>query len=458
MELLIRRLFFLTILAASPYALLAQGPSLGGCPVFPADNVWNTRVDNLPVDANSAAYVNSIGSSSKLHPDYGAGGGTPYTFVTGDQPKVSVSFRYVSDAGPYPIPGNVAIEGASDHHALIVDTTNCILYELFSLDQRPDGSWEAGSGAIWNLNSNALRPDGWTSADAAGLPLLPGLIRYDEVISGQINHAIRFTAPHTRNAYIWPARHYASSLTGQQYPQMGQRFRLKANFDMSAFPHNVQVILQAMKTYGIILADNGAPWFVQGVGDSRWNDDEMHQLTHVLGDSFEAVDESSLMVDYNSGQAAGSAPQPTGLPSGWVNIVSKNSGKCLDMIGGPTATWPGDFAQQWTCVGGLNQEFQFTAVNGGYKITARHSGLQLDVSGGPSSVANNVLILQWPYWGGSNEIWNATPTSDGYYNIIPLNSHRCLDVRGASQNDGAAIQQWTCWGGDNQKWSFVPAS
>ena len=429
--------------------------------MFPADNVWNTRVDNLLVDANSAAYVNSIGPSSKLHPDYGAGGGVPYTFVPGDQPKVNVSFTYVSDPGPYPIPSNVAIEGGSDHHALIIDTTNCILYELFSLAQNSDGTWAAGSGAIWNLNSDALRTDGWTSADAAGLPMLPGLIRYDEVMSGQIDHAIRFTAPQTRDTYIWPARHYASSLTGLQYPAMGQRFRLKASFDISSFPHNVQVILQAMKTYGIILADNGAPWFVSGVGDSRWNDDEMHQLTQVLGNSFEAVDESSLMVNYNSGQAAapGSPSQPnTGIPSGWVNIVSKNSGKCLDIAGGPTATARGIFAQQWTCVGGLNQEFQFTAVNGGYKITARQSGLQLDVSGGPSSVGDSALILQWPYWGGSNEIWNATQTSDGYYNIIPLNSQKCMDVRGASQNDGAAIQQYTCWNGDDQKWSFVPAS
>ncbi len=445
------------MLAASPCALLAQGPSLGGCPVFPADNVWNAKVDNLPVDANSAAYVSSIGPSSKLHPDYGAGGGVPYTFVTGDQPKVNVSFQYVSDAGPYPIPDNVAIEGGSDRHALVVDTTNCILYELFELSRQSDGSWTAGSGAIWNLNSDALRPDGWTSADAAGLPILPGLIRYDEVMSGQINHAIRFTAPQTRNTYIWPARHYASSLTGLQYPAMGQRFRLKASFNIGSFPHNVQVILQAMKTYGIILADNGASWFVQGVGDSRWNDDEMHQLTQVLGNNFEAVDESSLMVNYNSGQAAsaGGSSQPgTGIPTGWVNIVSKNSGKCLDIPGGATAK--GIFVRQWTCVGGLNQEFQFTAVNGGYKITARQSGLQLDVSG--ASSADSALILQWPYWGGSNEIWNATQTSDGYYNILPISDQKCMDVRGASTNDGAAIQQYTCWGGDDQKWSFVPAS
>jgi Ricin-type beta-trefoil lectin domain len=442
-------------LLATGGLVLAQEPTVGGCQVFPSNNVWNTPIDKLPVDANSSTYVNIIGASDPLHPDYGAGGGIPYTLVTGGQAKVSVSFRYQSDLGPYPIPSNVALEAGSDAHALIVDTTSCILYELFALGKASNGTWTAGSGAIFNLKSNALRPDGWTSADAAGLAMLPGLVRYDEVISGHINHAIRFTAPQTRDSYIWPARHFASSLTGSQYPQFGQRFRLKADFDISSFPPHVQVILQALKTYGMILADNGTSWHISGVGDPRWNDDEMHQLTKVVGADFEAVNESSLMVDYNSGQAAASS-EPLALPSGWVNIVSKKSGKCLDIKGGTAAVAEDVALQQWTCVSDTNQEFEFKPAGGGYEITVRNSSLQLDVR--DASVENGALIQQYPFWGGANEVWNVSRSSDGYYTISSDGSGKCLDVRGISTADGAAIQQWSCWGGDNQKWSFVPAS
>jgi hypothetical protein len=253
-----------------------------------------------------------------LHPDFGSGDwppgsgspiGIPYVDVPGTQPLVDVSFYYAdeSDPGPYPIPPDPPIEGGpdseGDRHILIVDRDNCILYELFYAWPQPDESWHAGSGAIFNLNSHALRPAGWTSADAAGLPILPGLVRYDEVASGEIRHAIRVTAPQTRREYIWPARHYASSLTGQQYPPMGQRFRLKADFDTSGFSSEVQVILQALKTYGMMLADNGGAWFISGHSDERWNNDvlvpELHQ---VKGSNFEAVDVSSLMVDPDSGQ------------------------------------------------------------------------------------------------------------------------------------------------------------
>ncbi len=449
-----------------PNFVFAQSPTLGGCPVFPSNNVWNTPIDKLPVDANSATYVNTIGPSMPLHPDYGAGGGIPYNFVPGTQPKVAVTFNYGSDPGPYPIPANPLTEGGSDNHSLIIDTTNCILYELFALQKESDGSWHAGSGAIFNLNSNALRPDGWTSADAAGLPILPGLVRYDEVMSGHINHAIRFTAPQTRTTYIWPARHSASALTGSQYPQFGQRFRLKANFDISSFPQQVQVILQAMKTYGIILADNGASWHIAGVGDTRWNDDTMHQMTKVIGADFEAVDESSLMVNYNSGQAAtpGSPapppPPPTGgqIPTGYVNVVSKNSGKCLDITGGPSATANGILVQQWTCLNGTNQAFEFIPVTGGYTITAQSSQKQLDVRGGQGAVSNGTPIQQWAYWGGRNEIFSVTSTSDGYYTISPLSSRLCLNVSGNSQQNGAQIIQYSCVATDNEKWSFIPAS
>jgi hypothetical protein len=221
---------------------------------------------------------------------------------------VAVSFDYdgESDPGPYPIPPDAPIEGGpgsdGDRHVLILERDSCTLYELYYAWPQPDGSWHAGSGAIFDLNSHLLRPAGWTSADAAGLPILPGLIRYEEVAAGEIRHAIRFTVPQTRRAYIWPARHYASPLTGEQYPPMGARFRLKKDFDISGFSPDTQVILQALKTYGMILSDNGAAWFISGAPDERWDNDILHELHQVRGSDFEAVDASSLMVDPNSGQ------------------------------------------------------------------------------------------------------------------------------------------------------------
>jgi hypothetical protein len=228
---------------------------------------------------------------------------------------VGITFEYAdeSDAGPYPIPLDAPIEGGpqsdGDRHILVIDRDNCILYELYSAYPQANGTWQAESGAIFNLRSNALRPTTWTSADAAGLPILPGLIRYDEVASGEIKHAIRFTVPQTRNTFIWPARHQASSLSGQQYPPMGQRFRLKANFNISGFSGEVQVILTALKKYGMILADNGSSWYLSGAPDERWNNDVLHELVNVVGSSFEAVDESSLMINPDSGQA-----KQTGVP------------------------------------------------------------------------------------------------------------------------------------------------
>ncbi len=306
------------------FALSVRGgelpqPSLpldvAGCPLFPANNVWNAPVDTLPVDASSELYIAAIGPAEPLHPDFGSGEweggpiGIPYVDVPDSQPLVEVSFYYdeESDPGPYPIPTNAPIEGGpgsdGDRHVLVVERDACLLYELYDAWPQADGSWQAGSGAKFNLRSNALRPAGWTSADAAGLPILAGLVRYDEVQSGEIRHALRFTAPQTRRKYIWPARHYASNLTDPQYPPMGQRFRLRADFDESGFAPEVQVILRALKRYGMILADNGAPWYISGVPDERWNNDHLHQLHQVHGSDFEAVDESSLMVDPNSGQA-----------------------------------------------------------------------------------------------------------------------------------------------------------
>ncbi len=313
-------------------AIIQAGPTLEGCSIFPGDSIWNTPIDTLPVDPNSAAYISTIGAAKGLHPDFGSGTwdggpiGIPYTIVDGAQPKVAITFDYAdeSDPGPYPIPPEAAIEGGSqssgDRHVLVLDRDTCILYETYSTYPQPDGSWRAGSGAVFNLRSNALRPSGWTSADAAGLPILPGLVRYDEVASGEIRHAIRFTAPQTRKEYIWPARHYASSLTGMNYPPMGQRFRLKAGFNISSFSPEVQVILQALKKYGMILADNGSSWFISGVPDERWDNDILvGELRLVKGSDFEAIDETSLMIDPDSGQARqttsdNEAPTaPTGL-------------------------------------------------------------------------------------------------------------------------------------------------
>ncbi len=291
-----------------------SGPTVGSCPMLPANNIWNTPVDTLPVDANSTAYVNTIGAGNSFHADFGSGTwdgfpiGIPFNLVTGAQAKVDVTFDYAdeSDPGPYPIPANPLIEGdpngGGDRHILIVDQTACQLYELYAAN-RQGSAWYAGSGAIFDLNSNALRTDTWTSADAAGLPILPGLARYDEVAAGEIRHALRFTVPQTRNTYVWPARHQASSRTGSQYPPMGQRFRLKASVNIARFSPQAQVIARAMQKYGLILADNGSAWYVSGAPDERWNNDVLHELDVIKGSDFEAVNVSGLMVDPNSGQA-----------------------------------------------------------------------------------------------------------------------------------------------------------
>lgn len=295
----------------------ASPPVIGGCQVFPVDNIWNTPIDNMPIDANSDAYVATIGLGNNLHPDFGAGDwppgsgspiGIPFVEVPGDQPLVQVSFLYddESDPGPYPIPPDAPVEGgpnsSGDRHVLVLDRDNCLLYEMFYAFPQQDGSWQARSGAIFDLKSHQLRPDTWTSADAAGLPILPGLVRYDEIIAGEIGHAIRFTAPETRKAHIWPARHHASNLTGLQYPPMGQRFRLKGDFDLTNFSPSANTILQALKKYGLILADNGSPWFISGVPDERWDNNILNELKQVPGSAFEAIDVTSLMKDSDSGQ------------------------------------------------------------------------------------------------------------------------------------------------------------
>ena len=277
------------------------------CALFPADNHWNLRVDNLPRHPRSSQMVSTIGREKTLHPDFGSGTwdggpiGIPFTTVAGNQERVPVSFNYddESDPGPYPIPPNAPIEGGSgadgDRHVIVVDRDECTLYELFYAHPRDGGArWTAGSGAIWDLSSNALRPKGWTSADAAGLPILPGLVRYDEVANGEINHALRFTVSRTRRAFIYPARHFASSLTGSNLPAMGQRFRLKASFDISSFPLQARVVLRALKRYGMIVADNGSDWFISGAPHDEWDNDQLRALKSVKGKNFVVVDTSKL--------------------------------------------------------------------------------------------------------------------------------------------------------------------
>ena len=277
--------------AASP-----APPRLAGCPVFPASNPWNQRVDNLPVAADSATIVASIGRDAPLHADYGSGlwQGAPigiaFDIVGRATPRSRVVFDYAdeSDRGPYPIPAHVHVEGGGDRHAILVDRSSCRLYELYALRREGD-RWHAGSGAIWSLRSNRLRPAGWTSADAAGLPILPGLVRYDEVARGAIRHALRFTAPRTRRAYVWPARHFASDSGDPRLPPMGLRLRLKASFDTRPFPRQARIVLVALKRYGMLLADNGSSWYVSGAPDRRWSNADLHTLARVHGLDFEVV-------------------------------------------------------------------------------------------------------------------------------------------------------------------------
>ena len=284
----------------------ASGQDLAGCPLLPKNNIWNTPIENMPVHPNSAKYIESGGVARNLHPDFSESGGIPYTVVPANQPMVQIVFNEGadnSDPGPYPIPANVALENGSDGHALVLQQGTCKLYETLAMKPAPNGTWTAYSGAVFDLRSNALRPDGWTSSDAAGLPILPGLVRFDEILAGEIRHAIRLTVPGTRREYVWPARHFASRSDSQAFPPMGQRFRLKANYDISRFDPKVQVLLRALKKYGMILADNGASWFVTGSPDKRWEQELWSQIKVIKGADLEAVDVSTLMVGPNSGQA-----------------------------------------------------------------------------------------------------------------------------------------------------------
>ena len=289
-----------TLAAGTAAAADPKSPSLPGarrCPIFPVTNVWNKRVDTLPVAADSQALIDAIGADKSVHPDFGSylGYGIPYNVVSTSKARPArISFQYAdeSDRVAYPMPEHPNQEASGDGHILIVDSTTCKLYELF--DAKGSGtSWKAGSGAVWNLRSNRLRPDGWTSADAAGLPILPGLVRYDEVAAGAIRHALRFTAERTAKRHIFPARHDAGDADAT-LPPMGLRVRLKASVDISGYGKQARVILRALKTYGMILADNGSPWFISGASDRRYLDDDLHDLGKLKGTDFEVVDTSGL--------------------------------------------------------------------------------------------------------------------------------------------------------------------
>ena len=314
----------LTLAVAAP---VAGAPSLAssGCPLFPADNVWHADVSRLPVHPRSGAYLAAMGPGAGIHADFGSGTweggpiGIPYTVVGAGQPRVPVRFGYAaeSDPGPYPIPPDAPVEGGpgadGDRHVLVVQAGSCRLYELFDA-HREGGGWRAGSGAVWDLRSNRLRPAGWTSADAAGLPILAGLVRYEEVARGRVDHAIRVTVDRSQAAYLWPARHHAGQ-AGASLPPMGLRLRLKAGVDIGGFPTQARVILQAMRTHGLVVADNGSSGFIGGVPDERWDNDALRQLRRVTLADFEAVDTARLRISPASAAARGTARTARAAPA-----------------------------------------------------------------------------------------------------------------------------------------------
>ncbi len=285
-----------------------KSPTLAGCPIFPPENVWNVAIDHLPKDPKSAAYIAGIGPTKSVHPDFSSNPlfGIPYMILApGTRPAVThFEYRDESDLANYPIPPGALVESGGkpggDNHILLLDPRRCLLFEVYAAELQKDGSWKAGSGIRIDLTSQGLRPEGWTSADAAGLPILPGLVRYDEVASGEIRHALRFTVPHTRNEFVWPARHMASHDANPNLPPMGQRFRLRADFDVAKFSKTNQVIMIAMKRYGMFLADNGGAMFVTGAPDKHWDDTDLRNLNAMKASDFEAVDESELEMTSSS--------------------------------------------------------------------------------------------------------------------------------------------------------------
>jgi hypothetical protein len=298
--------------AAAVRNTLTAGPQIAGCPIFPADNVWNTPITTARKDGHSDAYVERIGRDKPLHPGFGMNpaNGIPITIIKPTVRYKKVKFLYSdeSDLGSYPIPDDVLIEGGansppdSDRHIILVDEVRCLLMEAGNVQRQPDGNWNAGAGIKMDLTSSALRPDGKTSTDAAGLAILPGLLRYEDIEAGEVKHAVRFSVPKSQNGHVWPARHFGSKLQDPSYPPMGQRFRLKADVDISGYSKTNQIILNGLKKYGLVVADNGAPWFIMGAPDKRWNDDDLHKLNALKGSDFEAVDIADWQMLADSGR------------------------------------------------------------------------------------------------------------------------------------------------------------
>jgi hypothetical protein len=393
------------VLAIPTAAEAASLPGAPACPVMPADSYWHARVDALPRHPSSDAFVTNAGAASTVHADFGAGLydggpiGIPFTTVAGTQPKVPVSFEYddESDPGPYPVPANAPIEGGAgsrgDRHVIVVDRDRCLDYELYAASPQGGGtSWAAGSGAVFDLASNAFRPSGWTSADAAGLPILPGLVRYDEVASGEIDHAIRITLRRTDHRFVWPARHRAGSNDPTAAP-MGAWLRLKSTVNPARFGPQARVVVRALQEHGAIVADNGSSWYLSGAPDSRWDNDDLHGLGALHGSDFEFVDASSLMTSPDSGRVA-TAPSRRDVDGGLtvdgyggLHRFRVGAGPALAGLRG-APYWPG-----WDIARGV-------------ALLADHSGgYVLDGFGGlhPFAIGTAALppaVRGAPYWPG----------------------------------------------------------
>jgi hypothetical protein len=385
----------LLVLVALASVALAEGgrvPGAPSCPVTPADSFWHADVSALPVHPQSATWVASIGASAGLKADFGSGTwnggpiGIPYATVPGTQPRVPVSFTYTneSDPGPYPIQPDAAIEGGAsstgDRHVLVVDRDACRLWELYSAyPQNGGASWTAGSGVTWDLNSNAMRPFGWTSGDAAGLPILPGLVRYDEITSGVVDHVIRFTAPRTANAYVWPAGHKAGT-GGASDPPMGAWFRLKPSYDISGFSAQNQVIIRALKKHGMVLGDNGSPFYLSGVPGPGWNNSDLNELRSIPRSAFEAVDVSSLMLS-NSSYTVGDAAPPTNLAWPVLSGIARDGQTLTTSNGSWAGTAPISFTYAWrrcdvsgsscaTIAGASGESYVLAAADVGLRVSS----------------------------------------------------------------------------------------
>lgn len=459
------------LIAWSAFSATAHaGPSIGGCPILPANNIWNVPVNTMPVHAKSATFVTTIGATARTHMDFGSGLylgrpiGIPFVTVNGSQSKVPITFTYAdeSDPGPYPLPSDVPIEGGvafpdGDRHALVLDTSACKLYEVYRAFQASPNVWQGDAGSVFDLNSNALRTDSWTSADAAGLPILPGLLRYDEVNSGEITHALRFTAPQTLNTYVWPARHQASNLTGSQYPPMGQRFRLRANYPETKVPPfspHALTIIHALKKYGMMLADNGSRWYISGAPDDRWDNDVLHQLDIIVGSDYEAIDVSSLQVSANSGQAAvgtfsvsGTVNGPSGALAG-VSLCAGPDVTCSNSVGLFTCSVPYGFSGRIyprlantifspaTTLSGVTADVTNLVVVGRQPATC---DLDADLNLSVNAMTDGILALRWMLGTTGNAATKgaigASPGRTDAANIAThLNAQR-LDIDGDSSVD-----------------------